>query len=144
MIEAGEIDSESSNIYFFLPSITDRSEDTNKYLKNVSTSPIDITQKQFDDSTGCSFNPAKLDLFGADKAVMSAAVIQCLRHINNISNSHFVRNGDAFLSQKEVEVPVDWIGDQKNVQRRAILKLSIGFFLEYYLPDKVWFIIFKK
>ena len=103
MIEAGEIDSESSNIYFFLPSITDRTEDTNKYLKNVSTSPIDITQKQFDDSTGCSFNPAKLDLL--------AAVIQCLRHTSDISNSNLVKNVDAFLYQKEVEVPVD----QKNM-----------------------------
>ena len=44
------------------------------------------TQKQFDDWAGCSFNRAKLDLFGADKAVMSTAVIKCLRNINDISN----------------------------------------------------------
>ena len=35
MIETGEIDSDFSNIYFFLLSITDRSEDINQYLKNV-------------------------------------------------------------------------------------------------------------
>lgn len=44
------------------------------------------TQKQFDDWAGCSFNRTKLDLFGADKAVMSTAVIKCLRNINDISN----------------------------------------------------------
>ena len=44
MIKAGEIDSEFSNIYFFSQSITDRREDINQYLKNVSISPIDITQ----------------------------------------------------------------------------------------------------
>ena len=32
------------NIFFFLPSIIDRSEEINKYLNNVSISPIDITQ----------------------------------------------------------------------------------------------------
>ena len=45
MIETGEINSEFSNIYFFLPSITDRIEDINQYLKYVSISTIDITQK---------------------------------------------------------------------------------------------------
>ena len=44
---------------------------------------------------------------------MSGAVIQCLGHINDISNSNLVRNADAFLYQKEVEVPVDWIGESK-------------------------------
>ena len=62
MIETGEIHSEFSNINFFLPSITDRIEDVNQCFKNVSISPIDITQKQFDDSAGCEFNHAKLDL----------------------------------------------------------------------------------
>ena len=75
--------------------------------------PIGITQKQFNNCAGCEFNPAKLDLFGADKTIMSSAIIQCLRHINDISNSNLVRNADAFLSQKEVEVTVDWIRDSK-------------------------------
>ena len=44
---------------------------------------------------------------------MSGAVVQCLRHINDVSNSNLVRNANAFLFQKEVEVPIDWIGDSK-------------------------------
>ena len=46
MIERGEADAEFSNIYFFLPSGTDRSEEINKYLNNVSISPIDVSQEQ--------------------------------------------------------------------------------------------------
>ena len=46
IIETGQIDWEFSNIYFFLPSIIDRSEDINQYLKNVSIFPIYTTQKK--------------------------------------------------------------------------------------------------
>ena len=46
MIESGEVEGEFSNIFFFLPSITDRSEEIDKYLNNVLISPIDITQQQ--------------------------------------------------------------------------------------------------
>ena len=59
------------------------------------------------------FNPSKLHLVGSDKALMSVAVIKCLRHINDISNSNVVRNADDLLSRREVEVPVDWIGKSK-------------------------------
>ena len=45
MIESDEIDDEKSNIYFFLPSITDRSEEINNHLNNVSISPINISQQ---------------------------------------------------------------------------------------------------
>ena len=110
MIESGEADAEFSNIYFFLPSITDRNEEINKYLNNVSISPIDVFQEQLNNWAGVEFNPSKLDLFGIDKALMSAAVVKCLRHIKDISNSNVVRNTVGLLSRKEVEVPVDWIG----------------------------------
>ena len=73
--------------------------------------------KKFDDWAGCEFNPVKLDFSVADKTITSGAVIQCLRHINDVSNSNLVRNADTFLSQKEVEVPVIWIEDSK---KRAI------------------------
>lgn len=46
MIESGEGEIEYSNIYFFLPSITDRYEEKNKYLKKISIFPVDITQYQ--------------------------------------------------------------------------------------------------
>ena len=45
MTESGKVDSEKSNIYFFLSSITDRSEEINKYLNDVWISPINISQQ---------------------------------------------------------------------------------------------------
>ena len=112
MIESGEADAEFSNIYFFLPFITDRNEEINKYL-NVSISPTDVSQEHLNNWAGVEFNPSKLDLFANDKALMSAAVAKCLRYIKNISISNVVRNADGLLSRKEVKVPVDWIGESK-------------------------------
>ena len=113
MIESAEADAEFSNIYFSLPSITDRNEEINQYLNNVSISPIDVSQEQLNNWAVVEFNPSKLDLFGSDKALMSAAVVKCLRHINDISNSNAVRNTHSLLSRKEVEVPVNWIEESK-------------------------------
>ena len=44
---------------------------------------------------------------------MSAAGVKCHRHINDIFNSNVVRNTNSLLSRREVEVPVDWIGESK-------------------------------
>ena len=46
MIESGDVEGDISNIYSFLPAITDKSEEINQYLKNVSITPIDINQNQ--------------------------------------------------------------------------------------------------
>ena len=46
IIENGEVENNYSNLYYFLPSITDRSEEINKYLNNVSVTPTDISQNQ--------------------------------------------------------------------------------------------------
>ena len=35
---------EFSNVYFFLPSITDRSEERNRYMGSVNLVPIDIEE----------------------------------------------------------------------------------------------------
>ena len=52
-------------------------------------------------------------MFGSDKTLKSAAVVKCLRHINNIYNNNVVRNADGLLSRREVEVPADWIGEPR-------------------------------
>ena len=62
-IEGREIDRDSSRIY--------RSVEINQQLKNVSFSPIDISQEQLNTWVGTSFEPSKLDLFVLEK-------IQCL------------------------------------------------------------------
>ena len=98
MIESGEVDGEKSNIYFFLPPITYRSKEINKYLNNVSISPIDLSQQQLNMWAGTSFDPSKLDLYGPDEKLITNVVEECLRHINDVSNSNTVRNADGLLS----------------------------------------------
>ena len=110
MIESGKAEVECSNIYFFLPSITDRSEDINKYLNNVSIFPVHITQSQLNAWAGTDFDPSKPDLFGIEKNTMADAVVKFLKHINEISNSNLVRNADGFLSRRKVEVQIEWLG----------------------------------
>ena len=53
--------------FFFLPSITNRSEEINKYLNNVSISPIAITQQHLNAWAETPFDPSKLDTYFSRK-----------------------------------------------------------------------------
>ena len=88
MIESGVADTEFSNNYFFLYFITDRNEENNKYLNNVSISPINISQEQLNNWAGVEFNPSKLDLVGSDKALMSLIQNVSLNLTNIIMSFH--------------------------------------------------------
>ena len=101
MIKSGEVEVEMSNIFFFLPSITDRSEDINKYLSNVDRHHL-ATVEQLGQNSFWS----KLDTYDLEKNAMNDAVIKCLKHMNDISNSNIVRNADGLFSRKEVDAPV--------------------------------------
>ena len=114
MIKSGEAEGECSNIYFFLQSITDWSDDINKYLNNVSIFLFDITQSQLNARAGTNFYPSKLGLLGLEKNTMADAVVKCLKHINEISNSTLICNAESLLSQREIEVPIDWVGENRN------------------------------
>ena len=65
MIESGELESDFSNLYIFLPSVTD--ENINKYLQNVSASPVDNKKERFDKWTAQEFNHSQLGLYGNHK-----------------------------------------------------------------------------
>ena len=56
--------------------------------------------------------------------MMTDAVVKCLNYMNDISNSNIVRNADGLLSRREVEVPVDWIGDNKKCVLPQKFKVS--------------------
>ena len=53
-------------------------------------------------------------LVGSGKNKMTNAVVKCLKHMNDISNSYAVKIADGLLSTKEVEVLVDCTGENKN------------------------------
>ena len=54
-----------------------------------------------------------LDFLSVKKQVSTAAVVKCLKHISQVSNSNLVCNADLLLSSRTVETPVDWTGESK-------------------------------
>ena len=120
MIESGEVEGEMSNIFFFLPSITDRSEDINKYLNNVDRHHL-ATVEQLGQNSFWS----RIDTYGLEKNTMNDAVINCLKHMNDISNSNIVRNAYGLFSRKEVDAPVAWVVEHK--QRLLPQKFQVSY-----------------
>ena len=59
-------ETESSNIFFYLPSTVDRIEDINKYLVSVNLNAVDIDISKF----GENFDPSKLDLYGSKRRTL--------------------------------------------------------------------------
>ena len=87
--------------------------------------PIDIKQNQLNVwADNPVFDPSKLDLFGHVKKTMSDAFYKCLEHMNNISNSNLIRNVDSLHSRRKVDVPVDWMGEDKARSTQAKFKMS--------------------
>lgn len=113
MIEGGELEGDFSKLYFFLLSVTDRSEEINQYLKNVSISPVDIKREEFDKWASQEFDPLQLDLYGNHKKVMMNCLVEALKHICRICYSNIVRNADDLLSRRDEDMPVNWIGESK-------------------------------
>ena len=111
VFECGESDLTTLSLYFFLPSITDRSETVNQYLNIISISPLDIKQEQLNAWAGnVVFNLQKLDYHDVDLKVMRDTVVKCLEHIAAVSNSNLIRNADGLFCRKDVNLEVEWVG----------------------------------
>ena len=93
--ESGGLQTTYSNVYYFVPSTTDRSEEVNRYLGSVNLSPIDTTKSAFETENNVSFDPSKLDIYSLEKEVKSKAVVKMLKKITE--------NAGDFLSQKSVD-----------------------------------------
>ena len=48
-VESGELESDRSSLFFFCISVTDRSEEINQHLKNVSIRPIYVELKKLNE-----------------------------------------------------------------------------------------------
>ena len=49
MVESGELDTEFSRFYSFLPCITDSREEVNQYMKCVNIHPFNLDEREFGD-----------------------------------------------------------------------------------------------
>ena len=114
LAESGEIDKEMSEMFFYLPYITDRSEEINQYSENVSISHFDINQQQLDIWAGNTpLRPEKLDFAELKSEKMKAAVVKALERITGVSNSNLVKNADRLLCRKKSTAEVKWVADVK-------------------------------
>ena len=114
MVESGELESEYSKLFFFLPSITNRAEEINKYMNNVSFSLIDITEEDFQQwLPDHNFEPHYLDLYGENQKINVAMRYESFEAYSSNLKRCFVRNAEGLFFRHEKEVPVDWIGNSK-------------------------------
>ena len=117
-VENCEVDAECSNIYFFSVLHHRQVEGINQYLRNISISPIDIKQEQWN---VWAENTPPLDLqawfvwFRKKNPCMSHAIYKCLEHINNLSNSNLVRKTDGLLWTRKVNTTVNWVDSSVKV-----------------------------
>lgn len=77
--ESGAFQSTFSNAYFFLPSITDRIEETKRHFGFVNLLPIYIPKKTFELEEGISLDPSKLDTECTEKEKITRAAIKMFK-----------------------------------------------------------------
>ena len=72
-VESGELESDRSWLFFFCPSVTDRSVEIDQYLKNVSITSIDLELKTLNEWAGNGqFDPSHLDFLSVKKELSIA------------------------------------------------------------------------
>ena len=74
--ESNTLPANRSNVYFFLPFITDRVEKINRYLGSVNLSPIDIDEKSFGIEESVAFDPSKFDVHCSQKKAVTEAIVK--------------------------------------------------------------------
>ena len=87
--------SESSSLFYFLPSVSDRKEEINQHKNNVSLSPIDITT-DFIESFSVEKVSFKPDLLSSsdekEKKPQTEMLYGLFKHIATMSNQNLERN----------------------------------------------------
>ena len=102
MFESGELDTEFSELFFFLPRITDRCEEINQHMKYINTHPYDWDEKEFHE-------PHLLDFVGGKKKKMADSFVSVLKNIAEISVINLVKNADALSSKRPADSEIDWV-----------------------------------
>ena len=86
---------ESSSLFYFLPSVSDRKEEINQHKNNVSLSPVDITVDFIESFSPekVSFRPDLLDSSDEKERKPQTEILYGLfKHIATVSNQNLQRN----------------------------------------------------
>ena len=100
----------SSEMFYYLPSISDRKEEINQYKSNVSLTPIDVTIdfiKSFSDDRNFNFRPDLLNSPSPDQREPHVKVLRLLfKQIASFSNHNLQRNV-LYLNMKSDRDPIE-------------------------------------
>ena len=103
--------SESSSLFYFLPSVSDRKEEINQHKNNVSLSPIDITTdfiESFSVDEEVSFKPDLLSSSDEKERKPQTEMLYGLfKHIATMSNQNLERN-IAYLNITQGRHEMEW------------------------------------
>ena len=92
-IMSGDRD-ESSSLFYFLPSLSDRKEEINQYMNNVSLSPVDVTVDFIEKfSENVSFKPDLLSSSDEKERKPQIEILYGLfKHLATVSDQNLERN----------------------------------------------------
>ena len=107
--KSGALNTDFSKVYFFLPSITDRTKKINRHMGSVNLVPIDILEDQFEVDKGSLFDPYKLDFENSKKDAIKDSVLKVLRKMVDLSNSNLLKNADGSLATKPMDQDIQWV-----------------------------------
>ena len=114
----GESDNSSSNMFFFLPSTTDRKENINQWAKNVHLHPIDCLYGDFRRYT---LENSKIKESGIQHqeldhscAETKKCILNFMKNAINLSNNNLIRNANALMQNKNAKIDkehFEWINN---------------------------------
>ena len=108
LLSVAESKPTSSNVFFFLPSITDRKEELNKYKDQVALVPITFTIEdlsKYSPRDDYTFNPAHLESgVDSEKALLATQTVEkCFHMPARMSNNNLQQNVFALIKKKGIE-----------------------------------------
>ena len=96
-----------SNLFYFLPSITDRKEKINQFKSNVQLYPVTVQYNEFTDYNKEKklFFPQHLESSDVNlRSLARETVVNYMKHITNYSNNNLTRNAKSLiLTDKSID-----------------------------------------
>ena len=94
-----------SNVFFYLPSITDRKESINRYRDQVSLVPVASTIAEISKFSpeNYDFEPAHLEQPGEEYSNAKLTLYRYLKNASRVSNSNLIQNVYALIKKKNID-----------------------------------------
>ena len=97
--------SKRSDLCFYLPTITDRKEDINRYKKMVSLVPVSSSIGDIGTFSpeGYKFDPSHLDQGGENRDNVRENLYSYFQNVAKVSNANLIQNAYALMKKKNID-----------------------------------------